>query len=411
MEKYYYQHNRKTLIVFSTITFFSCMFWIIFNRMNEDMYELESMNATPIILFTAAASFACLILQLKKGLCDKPVYGNLYRFSLLAFYMLLIMTTALVNIAQDIHGLDVAIPNYAISVPLVSTLLVIPATCPMPKKCDGLLLLTACLIAFALPLHAPGAEHYPVVQESVLRAAIISTYIIVWIKTKQGYEEYKRIEQYNERLQLINEKIVDMFVGIIEVRDVDSGNHVDKVRVYTKILATQIMNDWPQYNLTPAKIEIISKASAVHDIGKIFVPDAILLKPGKLTPEERAIIEAHTTKGCEILEQIPEELMNDEYARYCREITMCHHEKYDGNGYPNRLKGEEIPLCAQIVSITDCYEALTSERPYKKAFSPKKAYEMIKEGQCGSFSENLLESFTHCQFKMEKHFAENNLEN
>lgn len=392
------------------IIFFTCMFWTIFNRMNGDMYGLESANVTAMVLFMAAASIACLMLQLKKGLYDKPEAGNLYRFSLLAFYMLLIMTTALVNIAQDMQGLEAVIPNYAISVPLVSTLLVIPAACPMPKKCDGLILLAVCLVAFGLPLFTPGAECYPVIQEAILRAAIISIYITVWNKMKQGYKANRKIEKYNEKLQLSNEKIVDMFVGIIEVRDIDSGKHVDKVREYTKILATQIMNDWPEYNLTPQKIEIISKASAVHDIGKILIPDSILLKPGKLTQEERAIIETHTTQGCEILAQIPEELMKGEYAKCCREITMCHHEKYDGNGYPNRLKGDAIPLCAQIVSITDCYEALTSERPYKRAFSPEKAYEMIKEGQCGSFSENLIESFTRCKPEIEKHFATNNLE-
>ena len=150
---------------------------------------------------------------------------------------------------------------------------------------------------------------------------------------------------------------------------------------------------YPKYNIDEEKIALITSASSMHDIGKIAIPDAILLKPARLTPDEFQLMKMHTTKGCEILEQIDAVEKND-YYRYCYDICRYHHEKWDGLGYPEGLAGDEIPIWAQIVSLADCYDALTSSRPYKEAYSHEKAVEMIRDGACGAFSDEILDCFS-----------------
>jgi putative two-component system response regulator len=139
----------------------------------------------------------------------------------------------------------------------------------------------------------------------------------------------------------------------------------------------------------------MTSAAALHDVGKIAIPDAILLKPGKLTDEEFSLMKTHCARGCSILEQTPE-YWDTNYLSVCMDICRHHHEKYDGRGYPDGLAGDEIPIAAQIVSIADCYDALTTERPYKKAFSHEKACDMILNGECGCFSPELLDCFRAC---------------
>ena len=133
----------------------------------------------------------------------------------------------------------------------------------------------------------------------------------------------------------------------------------------------------------------MANAAALHDIGKIAIPDNILLKPGKLTREEFEIMKTHTTKGCEILERFKQE--DSDYYRYCYDICRYHHERYDGKGYPDGLAGDEIPLWAQIVSVVDVYDALVSPRVYKAAFSVDEAFRMIYDGECGTFNPAVLE--------------------
>ena len=146
---------------------------------------------------------------------------------------------------------------------------------------------------------------------------------------------------------------------------------------------------------------MISDAAALHDIGKIAIPDEVLLKPGRLTPEEFEIMKTHTTKGCEILESL-NYAQDEEYYRYSYEICRHHHERYDGKGYPDGLVGDEIPICAQLVSVADVYDALVNERCYKDAFSKEDAYRMIITGECGVFSPKLMESFRKVRPAFEK---------
>ncbi len=143
------------------------------------------------------------------------------------------------------------------------------------------------------------------------------------------------------------------------------------------------------------------EASALHDLGKISIPDKILLKPGKLTQEEFEQMKAHTIKGCELIDSVDIE-WNKELKDVCYQIIRHHHEKYDGKGYPDGLKGEEIPIEALLVSLADVYDALVNERCYKDAYSKDKAYQMIMNGECGVFSPKLLEAFSHVKPQFEE---------
>jgi response regulator RpfG family c-di-GMP phosphodiesterase len=207
------------------------------------------------------------------------------------------------------------------------------------------------------------------------------------------------IEQ-NARLSKINEDIFLIAGAVIEARDMESGEHVFRVKEYTRLLANQVMEDFPEYNLTNEKISYITAASALHDLGKIMIPDSILLKAGKLTPEEFEIMKTHTVKGCELIDRFPLESAEN-YIKCAREICRWHHEKYDGKGYPDGLCGEEIPISAQIVSIVDCYDALTQKRVYKEARSADESYSMIINGECGAFSDKIL----FCFEKVKDNFA------
>lgn len=202
-------------------------------------------------------------------------------------------------------------------------------------------------------------------------------------------------------LNQINEDIIELLGNITEARDTESGEHIRRVKGFTNILARHIMEDHPEYGLDEEKIRLITSASALHDIGKITIPDNILLKPGKFTAEEFDVMKSHCEKGCEILEKAPAGWSKD-YLDFSMEICHYHHEKWDGNGYPNGLKGDEIPISAQIVAIADCFDALTTKRVYKEAYSPDKAIEMILNGECGAFSDAMLNAFR----KSEKEFKE-----
>ncbi len=212
--------------------------------------------------------------------------------------------------------------------------------------------------------------------------------------------QYEMICKQAEELKQQNEKITDILAEVVESRNLESGEHVKRVKSYAKILAEELMAACPEYNLTEEEVRIIESASALHDIGKITIPDHILLKPGKLTDEEFECMKSHTVKGCEVLDHI-EGVWDERYKNYAYKICRHHHERFDGRGYPDRLVGEEIPIAAQIVSVADVYDALISERCYKKAFTKEQAYHMITNGECGTFSPKLMQCFQNAREKME----------
>lgn len=216
----------------------------------------------------------------------------------------------------------------------------------------------------------------------------------VQAQTETLRKQYKVLQLRAERLHQSNEKIIDILGTVVEYRNLESGEHINRVKGFTKILATKLMEEYPEYGLTPVNVDMISSASALHDIGKIAIPDHILLKPGRLTAEEFEYMKSHTTRGCDILKSI-EGVWDDSYGKLSYEICRHHHERYDGKGYPDSLKGEEIPIAAQIVSVADVYDALVTERVYKSAYSKDEAFHMIINGECGMFSPKLLECFRH----------------
>jgi putative two-component system response regulator len=212
--------------------------------------------------------------------------------------------------------------------------------------------------------------------------------------------QYDLLQKQAAELQQKNKNIIDILGTVVECRDMESGEHIQRVKGYTEILANEMMKSYPEYNLTPKKIEMIVSASALHDIGKIAIPDNILNKPGKLTNEEYEYMKSHTLRGCEILNNI-KGAWDQEYNKYSYEICRYHHERYDGRGYPDGLKKDEIPISAQLVSIADVYDALVNERVYKDAFPKDKAFQMIIQGECGVFSPKLLEAFRNVRQEFE----------
>lgn len=205
-------------------------------------------------------------------------------------------------------------------------------------------------------------------------------------------EREATIREQEKAIRENNEFMIDALGSVVEFRSIETGDHVKRIKYLTRILLKYLAKYFPKYEMTPVKIDQIARASALHDIGKIGIPDSILLKPGKLTPEEFEIMKTHTTIGCEILESFKSPYMDDFY-QYCYEICRYHHERNDGNGYPDHLAGDQIPISAQIVSIADVYEALVSERVYKSAYSNSEAYAMILNGECGQFSDDVIECF------------------
>ncbi|MFQ8581484.1 MAG: HD-GYP domain-containing protein [Holdemania massiliensis] len=162
------------------------------------------------------------------------------------------------------------------------------------------------------------------------------------------------------------------------------------IRVITEALLKQLCRMTDRYNLTPEQIAMISNASALHDIGKISIPESILNKPGKLTPQEYDIIKTHSAIGAEMLEKI-HYFETEPLVQVARNICRWHHERYDGRGYPDGLKGEEIPISAQVVSLADVYDALVSVRVYKAAYTHEEAMRLILNGECGTFNPLLLD--------------------
>lgn len=203
-----------------------------------------------------------------------------------------------------------------------------------------------------------------------------------------------------EKLKENNVRIIDILGNVVESRNLESGEHIKRVKEFTRILGMQLMQDYPEYSLTEEKVQMIAEASALHDVGKIAIPDNVLLKPGRLTEVEFELMKSHTTRGCDILNNI-EGIWEDDYRKISYDICRHHHERYDGKGYPDRLQGDDIPISAQIVSVADVYDALVSERVYKDAYSKEQAFHMIINGECGVFSPKLLESFRHSRREFE----------
>ncbi len=185
--------------------------------------------------------------------------------------------------------------------------------------------------------------------------------------------------------------MVAVLSHIVEFRNGESGLHVQHIQRITELLLKHLGKMREDYKYSAEEISMFSLASALHDIGKIAIPSKILNKPGRLTEEEFAVMKTHTSTGAALLEELVEEYTDEPLIHAAHQICRWHHERWDGKGYPDGLKGEEIPLPAQVVALADVYDALTSERVYKPAFSHDTAVQMILDGKCGAFNPLLLQ--------------------
>lgn len=239
----------------------------------------------------------------------------------------------------------------------------------------------------------------------VVRKRVLST--IEMYKNIESLEstvvtQNKELKEQKKMLELYNEHLLDAISNIVEFRNLESNSHVKRIKGFTKILANHYKELYPESGLTDKKIEVIVRAAATHDIGKIAIPDSILLKPGRLTDDEREVMMSHTTKGCEILNMLGD-VQDQELFQVSYDIIRHHHERTDGKGYPDNLEGDDIPLSAQLVSVADVYDALVSERVYKKPVDKRKAFEMILTGDCGTFDKKLMTAFAHAKAEIEEY--------
>jgi len=227
-------------------------------------------------------------------------------------------------------------------------------------------------------------------ESSVLRQRVRN--IVELHRHKWHLEEM--VQEQAAALRKSNDAMVDVLSSIIEYRSAESGQHILRIRRFTEILLRELQRSAPAYGLTDRAIGIISGAAALHDIGKISIPDAVLNKPGPLTAQEWKIMESHPDTGSRIIRGLSH-VVGEEYLRYAYNICRYHHERWDGSGYPEGLAGDAIPICAQVVGLADAYDALTSQRVYKDAVSCEQTATMICNGECGAFSPILLECFKH----------------
>jgi response regulator RpfG family c-di-GMP phosphodiesterase len=212
---------------------------------------------------------------------------------------------------------------------------------------------------------------------------------------------YKRNERNDRELQEYHNNIKNSKMATIlalaklaEYRDDDTGTHLERIREYTKIIAEEMANK-PNYidYITKEYIEDIYHSSILHDIGKVGIPDAILLKPGRLTPDEFELIKTHSTLGGDVITAVEAGIEGQTFLTLAKEIAYYHHERWDGTGYPKGLSGENIPLSARIVALPDVYDALTSERIYKKIIPHEKAREIIISEKGKHFDPDVVDSF------------------
>lgn len=249
-----------------------------------------------------------------------------------------------------------------------------------------------------------------VIVRARIRNAVTLYHKSSGLKTKVNSQEVTLnkqlmlLQMQAAELQKSNNAIIEILGTVVESRNLESGDHVRRVKEFTRGLAKNMMDMYPDYRLTAKKVDMISSASALHDVGKIAIPDSILLKPGKLTDDEFDMMRSHTIRGEEIIDRI-KNAWDKEYAECCADICRHHHERYDGRGYPDRLVGDNTSVGAQCVALADVYDVLVSERVYKAAYTPDEAFHMIVNGEAGTFSPKLIEAFRNCKEGFEEILA------
>ncbi len=217
--------------------------------------------------------------------------------------------------------------------------------------------------------------------------------------------EFLQTEVHRQTLQIraIQDVTIFALASLAETRDADTGQHIRRTQFYVKALAEQLQAH-PRFAaaLTPETVELLFKSAPLHDIGKVGIPDRILLKPGRLEPEEMAIMKTHTTLGWEALDHAEKTLGTDvAFLRLAKEIALSHHEQWDGQGYPEGLRGDAIPVSARLMAVADVYDALISNRVYKKGMPPAQAAKIVREGRGSHFDPDVVDAFIALQDQFE----------
>lgn len=215
-----------------------------------------------------------------------------------------------------------------------------------------------------------------------------------FLRDKNEYLEAE-ITKRTQEISAIQYVTIFALTSLAETRDSDTGNHIRRTQHYVKVLAKKLQTH-PHFSpyLSDTMIETLFKSAPLHDIGKVGIPDSILLKPAKLTPEEFEIMKSHTTLGKKAIEHAEEQLgMSVAFLDVAKEIAYSHHEKWDGSGYPLGLKGDEIPIYGRLMAVADVYDALIAKRVYKESFSHEKAVEIILEGRGKHFDPDVVDAF------------------
>lgn len=187
--------------------------------------------------------------------------------------------------------------------------------------------------------------------------------------------------------------MVSLLTTVLNHNHLVEAGYQDDISFYTKQVYLQLQKKYPEYGITDEEIASVAHLAPIHDIGKIKVPIEILNKNGKLTDEEMNVVKQHPLVGAAMTQRFPEGITTEKLNQYSYEICRHHHERYDGSGYPDGLKGNAIPMCAQVVGIVDAYDALINDRPYKRKYEPEEAIQMISNGECGVFSNQLMQCF------------------
>jgi len=222
----------------------------------------------------------------------------------------------------------------------------------------------------------------------------IGTMILTFHNSKVIFKTLVNMEKELRKKESDIEKqywdMVSLLVSVLNHNNLMEKEHQDDISFYTEKVYRQLQKNCPEYGIEENEIKNVSHLAPIHDIGKIKVPMEIINKPGKLTSQEMEIMKQHPLTGAEMTLRFPEGVTTEKLNRYSYDICKYHHERYDGNGYPDGLKGDEIPLCAQVVGLVDAYDALISDRPYKRKLKHEEAIRMIVNGECGVFSKKQL---------------------
>jgi HD-GYP domain-containing protein (c-di-GMP phosphodiesterase class II) len=241
-----------------------------------------------------------------------------------------------------------------------------------------------------------GITSIQMIFPEILFTSLGVTMSIVGIYINLENPAYKKLSNYNQ-------EVVIAFANIIENRDDNTGGHVKRTSMYVKMIATELAKNSKYKNiLTKDYIENLVDAAPMHDIGKIAVSDAILQKKGKLTEDEFEEIKKHSVIGAEIINNTFSNLSNEEYCKIACDVAKYHHERWNGKGYPEGLKENEIPLSARIMAVADVFDAVSEDRCYREAMSLKECYKIIEEGKGTHFDPIIVDVFLSNKYKVEQ---------